>query len=100
MIRVIKFSVSYPLVVLGVTFLCTASALVFIPNVNLRLDARSLVPSNDPSFTKSDHATKVFDIRDVVIVGIVKEESDIYDKKALTSIQELTGKISSVDGDC
>jgi predicted RND superfamily exporter protein len=71
---------------------------VFIPNVHLKLDARSLVPADDPSFTESDQATQLFVVRDVVMLGVVNEEPDIYNKKTLTSIQELTDKLSAADG--
>ena len=95
--RIIRFSVSYPLAVLALTFICTAGMSVFIPRVHLKLDARSLVPATDPSFIKSDKATELFNIRDVVMLGIVNEEG-IYDPKTLALIQRLTSKLSSVDG--
>src|SRR5690242_7853905 len=98
MIRLLRFSVSHPVAVLASILLCTACMSVFIPNVRLKLDARSLVPSNDSSFTKSDQATKLFDIRDVVMLGVFKESSDIYDTKSLTSIQQLTDKLASAEG--
>lgn len=96
--RIIRFSVSHPLAVLVLTFLCTAGMCVLIPRVHLKLDARSLVPATDPSFTKSDKATELFKIRDVVMLGVVNEDSGIYDPKTLALIQRLTHKLSSVDG--
>jgi len=64
----------------------------------LKLDARSLVPATDPSFIDSDQATERFGIRDVVMLGVVSTDSDIYNPGTLALVQRLTDKLSTIDG--
>ena len=98
MVRLIRFSVYHPWTVLSLIALAAVCTSVFIPRVNLKLDARSLVPSNDPSFTESDAATRLFGRHDVIILGVVNEKSGIYNPDTLAQVRRLSNELSSSEG--
>jgi hypothetical protein len=52
----------------------TVCAVVFIPRIQLRLDGRSLIPSNLPEFAEGDQAASRFELRDLVLIGVGNEE--------------------------
>lgn len=96
--RLLRFSVRHPRLVL--TFVCavTVFALVFIPRIRLRLDGRSLIPSNLPQFAEGDQAASRFELRDLVLIGVGNEESGIYTPDTLRRIARLSDGLARVEG--
>ncbi len=75
----------------------TVCALVFIPRIQLRLDGRSLIPSNLPQFAAGDQAASRFELRDLVLIG-VGNENGIYTPETLQRIARLSDGLSRVEG--
>jgi predicted RND superfamily exporter protein len=76
----------------------TVGALVFIPRIQLRLDGRSLIPSNLPQFAEGDQAATRFELRDLVLIGVGNEKSGVYTPETLQRIARLSDGLSRVDG--
>jgi uncharacterized protein len=98
MIWLIRFSVHHPRLVLIAVVMLTLSACFFMPRVRLQLDARSLIPTGDPSLNASDDAARLFGLRDVVLIGIVNEDSGIYTPDTLQRLVRLSRALSEVNG--
>ena len=96
--RLLRFSVHHPRIVVGAVATVALLFGLFIPRVRLRLDARSLIPSNHPDLAASDSAASTFGLRDVVIVGVAHPNSDIYNEKTLARIARLTQAIAHTEG--
>lgn len=96
--RLLRFSVRHPRVVVTLAGAVTVCALVFIPRIQLRLDGRSLIPSNLPQFAEGDQAAARFELRDLVLIGVGDEESGVYTPETLQRIARLSDKLSRVDG--
>ncbi|HYG81395.1 MAG TPA: MMPL family transporter [Pyrinomonadaceae bacterium] len=94
----LRFSVRHPRVVLGAVGAISLSLGVFIPRVRLRLDARSLVPAGHVDLAASDAAASMFGLRDVVIIGIARKDSDIYNTETLSRIERLSRGLARTDG--
>lgn len=95
--HLLRFSVKRPRVVIALVGVVTVCALVFIPRIRLRLDGRSLIPSNLPEFAQGDQAASRFELRDLVLIG-VGNESGIYTPETLRRIARLSDGLSRVDG--
>ena len=96
--HLLRFSVRHPRLV--ITFVCVISvfALVFIPRIRLRLDGRSLIPSDLPQFAEGDRAASRFELRDLVLIGVGNEESGVYTADTLQRIARLSDGLSRVEG--
>ncbi len=97
-IRLLRFSVRHPRVVITLVGAITLFALINIPRIQLRLDGRSLIPSNLPEFAEGDQAATRFELRDLVLIGVGNEESGIYTPETLRRIARLSDGLSRVDG--
>ena len=96
--HLLRFSVRHPRVVITLAGAITVFALVFIPRIQLRLDGRSLIPSNLPQFAEGDRAASRFELRDLVLIGVGNEESGVYTPETLQRIARLSDGLSRVDG--
>ncbi|HEU5131839.1 MAG TPA: MMPL family transporter, partial [Pyrinomonadaceae bacterium] len=96
--HLLKFSVRHPRVVVTLVGVITVCAFVFIPRIQLRLDGRSLIPSNLPQFAEGDRAASRFELRDLVLIGVGNEESGVYTPEALQRIARLSDGLSRVEG--
>jgi predicted RND superfamily exporter protein len=94
----LRFSVHHPRLVLGMVAAISLALGLFIPQVQLRLDARSLVPAGHADLAASDRAASLFGLRDVVLMGVVSKDSDIYNAETLSRIERLSQALSRVDG--
>ena len=97
-IRLLRFSVRQPRLVVTVAGVVTVCALVFIPRIQLRLDGRSLIPSGLPQFAEGDRAASRFELRDLVLIGVGNEELGVYTPETLQRIARLSDGLSRVEG--
>ena len=96
--HLLKFSVRHPRVVVSLAGAITVCALVFIPRIQLRLDGRSLIPSNLPQFAEGDRAASRFELRDLVLIGVGNEQPGVYTPETLQRIARLSDGLSRIDG--
>jgi len=96
--HLLRFSVRHPRLVVAIAGVVTVCALVFIPRIQLRLDGRSLIPSNLPQFAEGDQAASRFELRDLVLIGVGNEESGVYTAETLQRIARLSDGLARVDG--
>lgn len=74
--RLLRFSVRHPRIVIALVCATTVLSLVFNPRIQLRLDERSLIPSNLPQFAEGDQAASRFELRDLVAFLHPKSEQN------------------------
>jgi predicted RND superfamily exporter protein len=96
--HLLRFSVRHPRLVITLVGAVTVCALAFIPQIRLRLDGRSLIPSGLPEFAEGDRAASRFELRDLVLIGIGNEESGVYTPETLRRIARLSDGLSRVEG--
>lgn len=95
--HLLRFSVRHPRLVVTLAGAITVCALVFMPRIQLRLDGRSLIPSNLPQFAEGDQAASRFELRDLVLIGVGNEKG-IYTPETLQRIARLSDGLSRVEG--
>lgn len=95
--HLLRFSVRHPRVVIAAVGVITVCALVFIPRIQLRLDGRSLIPSDLPQFAEGDQAASRFELRDLVLIGVGNEEG-VYTPETLRRVARLSERLSRVEG--
>ena len=96
--HLLRFSVRHPRLVIALVCAITAVSLVFIPRIRLRLDGRSLIPSDLPQFAEGDQAASRFELRDLILIGVGNEESGVYTPETLHRIERLSDGLAQVDG--
>ena len=96
--HLLRFSVRHPRLVVALVCAVTVVALVFIPRIRLRLDGRSLIPSDLPQFAEGDQAATRFELRDLVLIGVGNEESGVYTPETLQRIARLSDGLARVEG--
>ena len=96
--HLLRFSVRHPRLVIALVCAITAVSLVFIPRIRLRLDGRSLIPSDLPQFAEGDQAASRFELRDLILIGVGNEESGVYTPETLHRIERLSDGLARVDG--
>jgi predicted RND superfamily exporter protein len=94
----LRFSVAHPRVVLLLVLVATSAALLSIPQLQLRLDGRSLIPENQPEFAPSDEAASLFELRDLLVVGVRNNEAGVYQTETLARISRLSEGLSRIEG--
>ena len=96
--HLLRFSVSHPRLVITLVCVVTVVSIIFIPRIRLRLDGRSLIPSDLPQFAEGDQAALRFELRDLVLIGVGNEESSVYTPETLQRIARLSDGLSRVEG--
>ena len=96
--HLLRFSVRHPRIIVTTAGVATVCALFFIPRIQLRLDGRSLIPSNLPQFAEGDRAAARFELRDLVLIGVGNEESGVYTPETLHRIARLSEGLGQVHG--
>jgi predicted RND superfamily exporter protein len=96
--HLLRFSVRHPRLVVTLAGAVTVCALLFIPRIQLRLDGRSLIPSNLPQFAEGDQAASRFELRDLVLIGVGNEESGVYTPETLQRIARLSDRLARIQG--
>jgi predicted RND superfamily exporter protein len=96
--HLLRFSVRHPRLVIILVGAITVCALIFIPRIRLRLDGRSLIPSDLPEFAEGDQAASRFELRDLVLIGVGNEKSGIYTPETLQRIARLSEGLARVEG--
>lgn len=96
--RLISVCVHHPRAVVGLLASLALAACFFIPRVKLQLDARSLIPTDDPALAESDRAARVFGLRDVVVIGVSNEAAGIYTAETLSRVERLSRGLAGVKG--
>ncbi len=92
--RLLRFSVQHPWGVLVAVAVLTVAAVPWISGVRLRLDGRSLIPEDLPAQVASDRAAELFNLRDVVVVGVASPVGDIYSPWTLGLLSSLSGDLA------
>jgi uncharacterized protein len=93
----LRLSVRHPRSVIGIVLALTVAAALAIPGVRVRLDGRSLIPQGYHAQAESERASGLFDLRDVIVVGIESPQG-IYTPRTLALVAELSGALSRVEG--
>ena len=97
-LSLLRFSVSRPGVIIGIVSLAVVCSAWFIPRVQLKLDASSLVPNGNPELLNGAKAADLFSLRDVVVVGVVNKNSCIYNPGTLSRVIRLSETLAQTEG--
>jgi len=68
-----------------------------IPRIRVDLDARALVPINEPALAEHDAAASLFHVRDTVVVGVVSPRT-VVRQETLGRIARLTRQMAALEG--
>jgi predicted RND superfamily exporter protein len=98
MLRLLRFSVAHPRLILALSLAFTLVCCFGVPRIRPRLDARSLIPAGDPSMAAGDAAAKLFRQRDVVVLAIAAPGAGVYTPEALRLLTVLGNDLARVDG--
>jgi uncharacterized protein len=98
MLRLLRFSVAHPRLVLALSLVVTVLCGLGIPRLRLRLDARSLIPDGDPHMADGDAAARLFGQRDVVVLGLAAPRSGVYTPEFLFRLTRLGAELGRVQG--
>jgi uncharacterized protein len=95
----LRRSVAHPRRVLLLWALAALASALFIPEIELELDGRSLIPPHHRSQVESDRAAELFDSRDVVVVGLTAAEpGGVYRPAVLALLRDLSHRLQEIDG--
>src|SRR5262249_111919 len=97
-LALLRFSVDHPRIIFAITGLLLVAASLCIPRINFRLDASSLIPIDNPQLVSSARAANLFGLRDAIIIGIVDNQSSIYNADTLKKLIRLSDAVGSVPG--
>lgn len=69
-----------------------------LPQLRLRLDARSLIPEGHPALAVADAARQRFGLHDTLVIGVVDDRRGAFHLATLRTVQRLSERLESVDG--
>lgn len=98
MLFLLRYSVSHPRSVVALAGALTLAATFFIRDVDLRLDGRSLIPSDDPSMEASDAAAARFHLGDTIVLGVLAPPQGICTPAGLDLVVRLSAALGRVEG--
>lgn len=97
--RLLRYSVRRPNRVLTLTAAFTAVLALAVPGIELRLDARSLVPVDHPALAEADAAAARFGYRDTVILALeAPPGEDVYRADTLQLLADLSEQMARTPG--
>ncbi|MCP4457384.1 MAG: MMPL family transporter [Cytophagales bacterium] len=95
--RITSFILKNNIGILVVTLLFTiASIVVMVKNIYLETDLDEYMPKDHPSFTNSDEAEELFDIRDAMVIAIENKEG-VYNPTTLQKVKDLTKTLGRME---
>ncbi len=94
----LRFSIRHPRLIVGLAALLTLLSCLAIPQIQLRLDARALIPQGDPKMRESDAASGIFGLNDMVVIGIDGGQEGIFRPENLKLLQELSRDLARTEG--
>lgn len=94
----LRLSVSHPRMIvwaMGLGLVCASS---FIPQVRLKLNASSLIPTDNPELVQSLKAADLFGMQDMIVIGLANQHSSIYSPTTLRRLVRLSLAVRSIGG--
>ena len=98
MIALLRFSIRHPRWIVALAALFTLLAGFGIPRVRQRLDARALVPGDDPAMHSSDEAVRRFGLRDLVVIAVDGGTAGVFQPAGLSLLKGLSDELAHVEG--
>jgi predicted RND superfamily exporter protein/outer membrane lipoprotein-sorting protein len=87
----------HPRWVIGVTLLVTVVALLQFPRIRIDTDPENMLPENEPVRVFHQELKERFDLRDFLVLGIVREEG-MFEPEPLEHVIAITEKVLDIDG--
>jgi uncharacterized protein len=94
----LRFSVNHPKMILWAVAIGLFYASSFIPQVRLKLNANSLIPTGNPDLIQSMKAADLFSMQDMIVIGVVNRHSSIYNPNTLRRIMRLSRAVMDMGG--
>src|SRR5262249_2973761 len=94
----LRFSVSHPWVVLWVVGIGLVYGVSFTPQVRLKLNASSLIPTDNPELVQGMKAADLFSMQDMIVIGVVNQHSSIYTPDTLRRIVRISRAVRNIGG--
>ena len=95
LIGLLQISIRHPKWVIGCVALSAAIAAAGIPRLELRLDARSLIPAHHPALAANDQALEIFPQPDSVAIAMVAKTGSIYTPEGLGLLARLSRELAA-----
>lgn len=95
LIGLLQISIRHPKWVLACVALSAALAAAGIPRLELRLDARSLIPAHHPALAANDQALEIFPQPDSVAIAMVAKTGSIYTPEGLGLLARLSRELAA-----
>jgi len=96
--RYIEWILRYRFLVITLTLLLTAVAVIQAKNLKIIIDPNTMLPQSHPYVATSNQVEKIFGSKYVVMVGITPKEGDIYQPAVLEKVQRMTAAFLQTPG--
>lgn len=93
----VDVSIGHPKAVIVAMLLLTVLALVQFPRIAIDTDPENMLPANEPVRVFHDAVKEAFDLSDLIVVGIVREEG-AFNPATLSRVATLTDHILDIPG--
>jgi predicted RND superfamily exporter protein len=95
--RLLQLAIKKPKLVYTLVLLMVAISLAMIPNLKIDTDPENMLSSDAPARVFHNQTKTDFQMRDMIVVGIVSKNS-IFTPSALKVVEELSTEILQIEG--
>jgi hypothetical protein len=96
--RYVEWIIRHRFIVIGLTLLFTAFAILQIRSLKIAIDPNKLMPQTHPYVSTSTEVENIFGSRYVVVIGITPKSGDIYQTPVLQKVERLTTALLNAPG--
>src|SRR5262245_29209285 len=69
-----------------------------IPQLKVEVDTARFLPQDHPYVVAQNALERIFGGRDILVIGVIPRDGDIYDPTVLAKVARITEEIESVPG--
>jgi len=95
--RILQLSLEKPKWIFTILLFMVVACLAMIPRLQIDTDPENMLSNNAPARAFHNQVKSDFSMRDMIVVGVVSKH-DIFTPSSLQIIQQLTDKISNIEG--
>lgn len=98
--KLIQYAIAKPKVIIILTILLSALALMQFPKIIVDTDPENMLSSSAPARVFHSQMKKEFAIYDLIIVGVINEENPngVFNVETLTNVYDITEEIKKLEG--
>ena len=98
--RIATLAMDHPRIVFLGTLLLTLLGTALIPLIQIDTDPENMLPTEQEDRVRHNAIKDQFNLHDMIIVGVVNEDSDggVFNPRSLSAIHTLSESIANIDG--